>query len=143
MTSWPDFGVPSSAESCLHILGLVRQAQASAVFALGSSWPGHPSGPPIVVHCSAGVGRTGTFCCIDINIERMKKQGKCEISNTVKYLRSQRAHMIQTPDQYEFCHLAVLEFALSLTTLSDSEKEEIARFLNEWRSAEDSSSESD
>ncbi|XP_031553773.1 tyrosine-protein phosphatase non-receptor type 9-like [Actinia tenebrosa] len=143
MTSWPDFGVPSSAESCLHILGLVRQAQASAVLALWSSWTGHPSGPPMVVHCSAGVGRTGTFCTIDINIERMKKQGTCEISNTVKYLRNQRAHMIQTPDQYEFCHLAVLEFALSLPMLSDSEKEEIARFLNEWRSAEDSSSESD
>ncbi|KXJ11907.1 Tyrosine-protein phosphatase non-receptor type 9 [Exaiptasia diaphana] len=141
MTSWPDFGVPSSAESCLHILSLVRQAQSSAVMALGSTWTGHPAGPPVVVHCSAGIGRTGTFCTTDINIERMKDRGKCEISNTVKYLRKQRAHMIQTPDQYEFCHLAVLEFALTLPSISMAEKQQISEFLEEWRNTQDGSSE--
>ncbi|XP_048583329.1 tyrosine-protein phosphatase non-receptor type 9 isoform X1 [Nematostella vectensis] len=143
MTSWPDFGVPSSAESCLHILGLVRQAQASAVLAMGPSWKGHPSGPPIVVHCSAGIGRTGTFCTLDINVSRLQHEGVCEIVNTVKYLRTQRAHMIQTPEQYEFCHLAVLEFALSLPSINGEDKQRIKEFLHAWRSTRDDDSESD
>lgn len=96
-----------------------------------------------MVHCSAGIGRTGTFCTIDVNIERMKDRGKCEIFNTVKYLRKQRAHMIQTPDQYEFCYLAVLEFALSLMSVPAAEKQQIQEFLEEWRNIQDSSSESD
>lgn len=133
MTSWPDFGVPSSAESCLNVLNLVRTAQADLVNKLGSAWQGHALGPPILVHCSAGVGRTGTFCTIDINVQRLADDAKCEVYNTVRHLRQQRAHMIQTPEQYQFCHVAILEHALTLPNLSEENKESIWGLLEEWK----------
>ena len=133
MTSWPDFGVPSSAESCLHVVGLVREAQADAVQSLGSEWTGHPKGPPIIIHCSAGIGRTGTFCTIDVNVDRLADIGKCEVFNTVKQFRAQRALTIQTAEQYGFCYVAILEHTLNTPSASAEEKEAIRDFLAGWK----------
>ncbi|XP_070542371.1 tyrosine-protein phosphatase non-receptor type 9-like [Ptychodera flava] len=110
-TSWPDFGVPSSASAMLHFLSEVRACQAKAVKDLGDNWKGHPLGPPIVVHCSAGIGRTGTFATLDISLARLNDIGTVDINTTVRRMRTQRAFTIQTPDQYEFCHFAVYEHA--------------------------------
>ncbi|CAH1797453.1 unnamed protein product [Owenia fusiformis] len=129
---WPDYGVPHTASAFLEFLFAVRKQQAERTLELGSSWQGHPLGPPMVIHCSAGIGRTGTFCTMDISIRRLADTGLTDIPTTVRKIRSQRAHSIQMPDQYVFCHLALLEHAqsiglvpeLNLTGFEDSSSED-------------------
>ena len=53
-------------------------------------------GPPIIVHCSAGVGRTGTFITIDIALEQAEKKGVVDIAGIINRLREQRMLMVQT-----------------------------------------------
>ena len=55
-----------------------------------------PSKGPILVHCSAGVGRTGTFIAVDIALEQAKKEGVVDIGGIVNRLRQQRMKMVQT-----------------------------------------------
>eukprot|EP00095_Tigriopus_kingsejongensis_P005701 snap_masked-scaffold810_size94089-processed-gene-0.1 protein:Tk05701 transcript:snap_masked-scaffold810_size94089-processed-gene-0.1-mRNA-1 annotation:"low quality protein: tyrosine-protein phosphatase non-receptor type 9-like" len=111
--SWPDYGVPDSALSMLHFLERIREKQADMlVNELGEAWDGHPLGPPIVVHCSAGIGRTGTFATLDMAIRKFEDIQKVDIRTTVEQIRAQRAFSIQMPDQYVFCHLAFLEYVL-------------------------------
>uniref|UniRef100_A0A8C3CIC0 protein-tyrosine-phosphatase n=1 Tax=Cairina moschata TaxID=8855 RepID=A0A8C3CIC0_CAIMO len=109
--SWPDYGVPSSAATLIDFLGAVKQQQRVAVSALGPRFKGHPGGPPLVVHCSAGIGRTGTFCALDICLSQLQDVGTLDIQQTVLRMRTQRAFSIQTPEQYYFCYTAVLEHA--------------------------------
>jgi protein tyrosine phosphatase len=66
--------------------------------------------PPVVVHCSAGIGRTGTFIVLDILLNRIKAVGpQCiiDIPKTVRMLREQRATMVQTEAQYRFIYQAI------------------------------------
>jgi len=113
-TSWPDYGTPDSALSMLQFLQCVREKQAEMVLAMSPPWTGHELGPPIVVHCSAGIGRTGTFCTLDIAIRKFEDTEKVDIKSTVDCIRAQRAFSIQMPDQYVFCHLAFLEYVLNM-----------------------------
>ena len=65
---------------------------------------------PVIVHCSAGIGRTGTFIVIDMIIDQIKRQGlDCEIDiqRTIQMVRSHRSGMVQTEAQYKFVYLAV------------------------------------
>uniref|UniRef100_A0AAY4CV66 Tyrosine-protein phosphatase non-receptor type 9 n=1 Tax=Denticeps clupeoides TaxID=299321 RepID=A0AAY4CV66_9TELE len=109
--SWPDYGVPTSAVTLIDFLGAVKRQQKRAVQAMGTQWRGHPLGPPMVVHCSAGIGRTGTFCALDICLSQLQDLGTMNICQTVRRMRTQRAFSIQTPEQYYFCHTAILEHA--------------------------------
>uniref|UniRef100_A0A1X7TQU1 protein-tyrosine-phosphatase n=1 Tax=Amphimedon queenslandica TaxID=400682 RepID=A0A1X7TQU1_AMPQE len=96
LTSWPDHGVP---EYGTPLMILHRQSN--------KSWS--PSKGPILVHCSAGVGRTGTFIAIDIALEQAKRERVVDIAGIVNRLRQQRMKMVQTLDQYVFLHDTVLE----------------------------------
>ncbi|KAI1883719.1 hypothetical protein AGOR_G00234440 [Albula goreensis] len=109
--SWPDFGVPKSASAMLDFRTQVKQHQESAFRAICSDWSGPPGGPPVVVHCSAGIGRTGTFCTLDICLSRLEDIGTVDVKQTVRRMRTQRAFSIQTWDQYYFCYMAVIEYA--------------------------------
>ncbi|MEQ2163438.1 Tyrosine-protein phosphatase non-receptor type 9 [Goodea atripinnis] len=120
--SWPDYGVPTSAVTLIDFLGAVKRQQRKMVKALGPRWTGHPLGPPMVVHCSAGIGRTGacpnwslllagTFCALDICLSQLQDVGSLNVFQTVRRMRTQRAFSIQTQEQYYFCYNAILEHA--------------------------------
>uniref|UniRef100_A0A670YG70 protein-tyrosine-phosphatase n=1 Tax=Pseudonaja textilis TaxID=8673 RepID=A0A670YG70_PSETE len=98
-TSWPDHGVPCYATG---LLGFVRQVK----------FLNPPDAGPIVVHCSAGAGRTGCFIAIDIMLDMAENEGVVDIFNCVRELRSQRVNLVQTEEQYVFVHDAILEACL-------------------------------
>ncbi|XP_077306814.1 receptor-type tyrosine-protein phosphatase F isoform X10 [Lithobates pipiens] len=94
--AWPDHGVP---EYPTPILAFLRRVKACNPADAG----------PMVVHCSAGVGRTGCFIVIDAMLERVKLEKTVDIYGQVTCMRSQRNYMVQTEDQYVFIHEALLE----------------------------------
>lgn len=72
-SSWPDFGAPAHPA---HVLGLVQQCDAvvRASYGLKSTGPEPPNSRPVLVHCSAGCGRTGTFCTVDTVVDMLRRQ---------------------------------------------------------------------
>lgn len=112
--AWPDYGVPSSGQAVLRLLFSVRKAQSR--MSQGADLQGvhlPPYGPPIVVHCSAGVGRSGAFCTLDICIDELKDQCRVNLQGIVRRMRTERAYCVQTDEQYEFCYRTILEYAKS------------------------------
>ncbi|MGH0135996.1 UNVERIFIED_CONTAM: hypothetical protein FKN15_040223 [Acipenser sinensis] len=97
--AWPDHGVP---EYPTPILAFLRRVKACNPTDAG----------PMVVHCSAGVGRTGCLIVIEAMLERMKHEKSVDIYGHVTCMRSQRNYMVQTEDQYIFIHEALLEAAI-------------------------------
>jgi len=96
---WPDHGTPEDPGCVLNFLHDVNLKQESL-----------DKAGPIMVHCSAGIGRTGTFIVIDMIIDQIQKLGlDCEIDiqRTIQMVRSQRSGMVQTEAQYKFVYLAV------------------------------------
>ncbi|XP_062868846.1 receptor-type tyrosine-protein phosphatase C [Trichomycterus rosablanca] len=96
-TSWPDHGVPSDPGLLLKLRRRVNSFKN--VF----------SGP-IVTHCSAGVGRTGTYISIDAMIESLEAEGRVDIYGYVAKLRRQRCLMVQVEAQYVLIHTALIEY---------------------------------
>ena len=104
-TGWPDFGVPPSAQSFLQFLDDIRNVHDENSKHLAQD----ERRPPIVMHCSAGIGRTGTLGAIDIGLQQLDATGKVNVEGIVRKMRCQRAFSIQTPEQYEFCFKAIIE----------------------------------
>ena len=108
---WPDHGCPTDPT---HLITFIRKVKAEKI----------PSYSPIVVHCSAGVGRTGTFIGLDIIMQRLKNESKINIYETVKKLRFQRMKMVQTLAQYTFLYTCAFELVKHKNTRSISKEEE-------------------
>lgn len=116
-TAWPDHGVPSDPGCVLNFLHDVNQRQESI-----------PDSGPIVVHCSAGIGRTGTFIVIDMIVDLIKKQGlgcEIDIQRTIQMVRTKRSGMVQTEAQYKFVYLAVEHYIETLQQRMQAEQKSI------------------
>ncbi|CAF3767078.1 unnamed protein product [Rotaria magnacalcarata] len=96
---WPDHGVPTGTKDALLFLEKVEYYKQLAMVTA-----------PILLHCSAGIGRTGTFCAIDIGIKRYLNEKLVDIPTTVVKMRHERAGSVQTEDQYLFAHIALMDF---------------------------------
>ncbi|XP_067345482.1 receptor-type tyrosine-protein phosphatase H-like isoform X6 [Channa argus] len=97
-TAWPDHGVPQSTEVLIQFRALVRQHIER-----------QGNGAPTVVHCSAGVGRTGTIIALDVFLQEMDKKGEIGINAFVHKMRLSRPHMVQTESQYIFLHQCIVD----------------------------------
>ncbi|XP_072509743.1 receptor-type tyrosine-protein phosphatase O isoform X1 [Notamacropus eugenii] len=95
-TAWPDHGVPTTnaAESIMQFVQMVRQHCTK-------------SRGPMIIHCSAGVGRTGTFIALDRLLQHVCDHEYVDILGLVSDMRSYRMSMVQTEEQYIFIHQCV------------------------------------
>ncbi|XP_014807951.1 PREDICTED: receptor-type tyrosine-protein phosphatase T-like [Calidris pugnax] len=94
---WPDHGVPRNPAQLLWLVEVVNKRGLEA-----------PAGP-VLVHCSAGIGRTGTFIALDFLLKMGKAEGKVDVFHCVQRLREQRVSMVQTKEQYIFLYEVLLE----------------------------------
>ncbi|XP_026090948.1 tyrosine-protein phosphatase non-receptor type 13-like isoform X3 [Carassius auratus] len=92
-TGWPDHGTPTQPEQLLTFISYMRHV--------------HQSGP-IITHCSAGIGRSGTLICIDVVLGLISKDVDFDVSDVVRTMRLQRQGMVQTEEQYIFCYQVIL-----------------------------------
>ncbi|XP_042660810.1 receptor-type tyrosine-protein phosphatase kappa [Tyto alba] len=94
---WPDHGVPRNSAQLLCLVEVVNKRRLEV-----------PTGP-VLVHCSAGIGRTGTFIALDFLLKMGKAEGKVDVFQCVQRLREQRVSMVQTKEQYTFLYEVLLE----------------------------------
>ncbi|XP_008056555.1 tyrosine-protein phosphatase non-receptor type 13 isoform X4 [Carlito syrichta] len=104
-TAWPDHDTPSQPDDLLTFISYMRHI--------------HRSGP-IITHCSAGIGRSGTLICIDVVLGLIGQDLDFDVSDLVRCMRLQRHGMVQTEDQYIFCYQVILYV---LTRLQSEEEQ--------------------
>lgn len=93
---WPDHNCPENTVDLIKFINIIKSEKKSMA--------------PIVVHCSAGVGRTGTLIALDISLQKIKDEKTINIYEIVKKLRQQRVKMVQTLEQYKFLYKCIDEF---------------------------------
>ncbi|XP_051795405.1 receptor-type tyrosine-protein phosphatase H isoform X5 [Acanthochromis polyacanthus] len=97
-TAWPDHGVPEGSEVLIQFRELVRRHIEK-----------EGARAPTVVHCSAGVGRTGTIIALDVLLQQLEKERGVGIKEFVHKMRLNRPHMVQTESQYVFLHQCIMD----------------------------------
>ncbi|XP_069099148.1 tyrosine-protein phosphatase non-receptor type 6 isoform X2 [Pleurodeles waltl] len=100
--SWPDHGVPGEPGGVISFLDEINRVQEQ-----------EPNAGPIIVHCSAGIGRTGTIIVIDMLMDMITTTGldcDIDIQKTIQMVREQRSGMVQTEAQYRFIYMAISQF---------------------------------
>ncbi|XP_065770181.1 tyrosine-protein phosphatase non-receptor type 13 isoform X10 [Muntiacus reevesi] len=107
-TAWPDHDTPSQPDDLLTFISYMRHV--------------HRSGP-IITHCSAGIGRSGTLICIDVVLGLISQDLEFDISDLVRCMRLQRHGMVQTEDQYIFCYQVIL-YVLTRLQAEEEQKEQ-------------------
>jgi len=103
--TWPDHGVPKTADNTLYpdsVLGLLHTVHKLA---------DKQKGRPVVVHCSAGIGRTGTIIAIDHARQHLKEKHHVDVLEVISQLRHDRCALVQHPQQFEFVHEACVKYA--------------------------------
>jgi len=105
-TIWPDMGVPDDATSLLEMIDDIN-AKADEIQDISSN-------SPLLVHCSAGIGRTGTFVLIDTVIKKIKEEGgngidSLDLKPILSSMRDQRPGFVQQKIQYYFCYQSVMQ----------------------------------
>ncbi|XP_057583733.1 tyrosine-protein phosphatase non-receptor type 13 isoform X4 [Hippopotamus amphibius kiboko] len=108
-TAWPDHDTPSQPDDLLTFISYMRHV--------------HRSGP-IITHCSAGIGRSGTLICIDVVLGLISQDLEFDISDLVRCMRLQRHGMVQTEDQYIFCYQVIL-YVLTRLQAKEEQKEQL------------------
>ncbi|CAG2180529.1 unnamed protein product, partial [Oppiella nova] len=96
-TGWPDWGVPDCSHSFLPFLKRVRADKQ------------YTSRKPIVVHCSAGIGRTGSFILIDTMLEMANEEKRIDPLKQLLHIREQRMNLVEAIEQYVFVHQVLME----------------------------------
>lgn len=131
-TTWPDFGVPQSPTAFLNFLTDVRQ----------SGTLDQNVGPP-VVHCSAGIGRSGTFCLVDTCLVLIEENGlnSVNIRDILIEMRRSRMGLIQTPDQLRFSYAAIIEGAKQLPSNNNINNEIVSNHYDVVSNISNSSNE--
>ncbi|NP_542415.1 tyrosine-protein phosphatase non-receptor type 13 isoform 3 [Homo sapiens] len=107
-TAWPDHDTPSQPDDLLTFISYMRHI--------------HRSGP-IITHCSAGIGRSGTLICIDVVLGLISQDLDFDISDLVRCMRLQRHGMVQTEDQYIFCYQVIL-YVLTRLQAEEEQKQQ-------------------
>ncbi|XP_076811203.1 receptor-type tyrosine-protein phosphatase alpha-like isoform X2 [Clavelina lepadiformis] len=127
--AWPDHGVPKTTSEIFRFRLRSLEAQPDDIDA-----------GPIVVHCSAGVGRTGTYIALDCLLDRLKEEQNVDIYSLIADMRLCRTEMVQSLDQYVLLHKLITEHHLfgdtDITTQEFKEKyEELKKVDEETRLA--------